>query len=106
MGPAGMAELGELLLARTRYAQHVLSQIPGVSLGDDALHLREFTIRLDDIRAADLVSALRVEGIEPGVVVDDQTLLVCVTDATSASDIDRLASAIAAVLDTTKEQAK
>ncbi|KHK96221.1 glycine dehydrogenase [Microbacterium mangrovi] len=105
MGPAGMAELGELLLARTRYAQHVLSQIPGVSLGDDALHLREFTVRLSGIRAADLVTTLRAQGIEPGVVVSEHMLLVCVTDATSASDIDRLAAAIAAAIDTTKEQA-
>jgi glycine dehydrogenase subunit 1 len=105
MGPAGMAELGELLLARTRYAQHRLSAIPGAALGDDALHLREFTVRFDTVPAADVVAELRAQGIEPGVVVDEQTLLVCVTDATSASDIDRLASAIAAVLDTTKEQA-
>lgn len=108
MGPEGMREHGELLLARTRYAQQRLASIPGIRLGDDALHLREFTVHLDGIPAGDAVATLRREGIEPGVVVDERTLLVCVTDVTSASDIDRLADALAAVVspasDITKEQ--
>lgn len=109
MGPAGMAELGEVLLARTRYAQQRLAAVPGVRLGDDALHLREFTIDLDGVRAADVVTALRAQGIEPGIVVGEHTLLVCVTEAVSAADIDRLAAAVAASVtglptaDTTKE---
>ena len=103
MGPAGMAELGELLLARTRYAQQKLAAVPGVELGDTALHLREFTVRFA-ARAADVVTALRAQGIEPGVVLDERTLLVCVTEATSAADIDRLADAVSAfVSDDSKE---
>jgi glycine dehydrogenase subunit 1 len=104
MGPAGMAELGELLLARTRYAQQKLAAIPGVALGDTALHLREFTVTFSSVRAADVVVALRAEGIEPGVALDEWTLLVCVTEAVSAADIDRLATAVSAfVSDDTKE---
>lgn len=104
MGPAGMAELGELLLARTRYAQQKLAAVPGVELGDTALHLREFTVRFAAARAADVVTALRAQGIEPGVVLDERTLLVCVTEATSAADIDRLADAVSAfVSDDSKE---
>ncbi|WP_350350373.1 aminomethyl-transferring glycine dehydrogenase subunit GcvPA [Microbacterium sp. A8/3-1] len=104
MGPAGMAELGELLLARTRYAQQKLAAVPGVELGDTALHLREFTVRFAVARAADVVTALRAQGIEPGVVLDERTLLVCVTEATSAADIDRLADAASAfVSDDSKE---
>jgi len=52
-----------------------------------------------------VVTALRADGIEPGIVVDESTLLVCVTEATSAADIDRLAAAIAAALNTSDEQA-
>ncbi|MFV0453298.1 MAG: aminomethyl-transferring glycine dehydrogenase subunit GcvPA, partial [Propioniciclava sp.] len=44
LGPQGIVELGETLLARTRYAQDRLSSLPGVDLGDTALHLREFTV--------------------------------------------------------------
>ncbi len=97
MGPEGMAELGETLLARTRYAQRTLAAIPGIRLGDDAVHLREFTIELAQATAAEVVTTLRAEGIEPGVVVGERTLLVCVTEMTSQEDIDRLASALAAV---------
>ncbi len=98
MGPQGMREHGELLLARTRYAQQRLAAIPGIRLGDEALHLREFTVHLEGILASDLVAQLRRQGIEPGVVIDESTLLVCVTDVTSAADIDRLTDAVAAAI--------
>lgn len=98
MGPAGMAELGELLLARTRYAQQKLAAIPGVSLGDDAVHLREFTLEFDLVTAFEVIETLRVQGIEPGIPVAERTLLVCVTDVTTQADIDRLADALAAVV--------
>ncbi|MFT4220526.1 MAG: aminomethyl-transferring glycine dehydrogenase subunit GcvPA [Microbacterium sp.] len=106
MGPQGMRELGEVLLARTRYAQVRLAALPGVALGDDALHLREFTIDLSGtgIAAADLVGALRDEGIEPGVPLDRHTLLVCVTEQTTQADIDRLVDAIARVVATPEER--
>ncbi len=99
MGPAGMAELGELLLARTRYAQHALAAIPGIVLGDGALHLREFTVDVAGagLTAAGVVAALRADGIEPGVPLSEALLLVCVTELTSQADIDRLAAALAAL---------
>jgi glycine dehydrogenase subunit 1 len=97
MGPAGMAELGEVLLARTRYAQQALAALPGVTLDDEAVHLREFTVSLP-VPAADVVTALRARGIEPGVVVGERRLLVCVTELVSQSDIDALAGALAAVV--------
>lgn len=98
MGPKGMAELGELLLARTRYTQLRLAAIPGVALGDDAVHLREFTVEFAGVTAAEVVTALRTEGIEPGIPVGPHTLLVCVTDVTTQTDIDRLADAVARVV--------
>jgi glycine dehydrogenase subunit 1 len=94
MGPHGMAELGELLLARTRYAQQTLAAVPGLSLGDDAVHLREFTVQIAGRTASEIIAALRAEGIEPGVAVGEHTLLVCVTDMTSQADIDRLAASL------------
>ena len=98
MGPQGMRDLGEVLLARTRYAQQQLAAIPGIALGDDAVHLREFTIDLagSGLTATGVVDALRAEGIEPGVARRRAPLLVCVTEMTSQLDIDRLAAAIAA----------
>ena len=71
--------------------------IPGIALGDRAVHLREFTIDLSGagLTASGVIDALRAEGIEPGVPVGEQRLLVCVTEMTSQLDIDRLAAAIA-----------
>lgn len=97
MGPVGMAELGETLLARTRYAQLALAAIPGIRLGDDAVHLREFTVELEHVTADAVITALRAQGIEPGVATAERTLLVCVTEMNSQDDIDRLASALAVV---------
>ncbi|UOQ89984.1 aminomethyl-transferring glycine dehydrogenase subunit GcvPA [Agromyces endophyticus] len=110
MGPQGMRDLGELLLARTRYAQQQLAAIPGVALGDEALHLREFTIDVAGagLTAQGVVEALRRQGIEPGVVLGEHELVVCVTEVTGQADIDRLAAAIGALagastVTTTKE---
>lgn len=101
MGPRGMADLGETLLARTRYAQQQLSALPGVSLTDQAVHLRELIIDFSAaaITSRTVVDTLREQGIEPGVVVGEHELLVCVTEMTTQSDIDRLVAAVAAVLE-------
>ena len=59
-GSAGHAPTSaRLLLARTRYAQLRLAAIPGVVLGDAALHLREFTI---DVAGAGLTAHRRRRG--------------------------------------------
>lgn len=96
MGPAGMAELGETLLAQTRYAQQRLAGLPGVRLADGALHLREFVLDLTETgaTAGAVVDRLRGQGIEPGVALDAHRLLVCVTEIHRQSDIDRLADAL------------
>ncbi|MFE6963977.1 aminomethyl-transferring glycine dehydrogenase subunit GcvPA [Agromyces sp. NPDC057679] len=112
MGPQGMRELGELLLARTRYAQQRLAAVPGVALGDDALHLREFTIDVSGagLTAQGVVEALRRDGIEPGVPLGVHTLAVCVTELTGQADLDRLAAAIGALAeastDTTTQETR
>ncbi|WP_438853339.1 aminomethyl-transferring glycine dehydrogenase subunit GcvPA [Agromyces sp. M3QZ16-3] len=96
MGPQGMRELGEVLLARTAYAQRALGAIPGIRLTDGAAHLREFAVDVSDagLTAADVVRALRAEGIEPGVPAGEHELVVCVTELTTQRDIDRLATAV------------
>lgn len=98
-GPRGMAELGETILARTRYAQQRLQAIPGVSLRDDAIHFREFPIDLSGTTPAELVTRLRAHRIAPGVPLDDHRLLVCVTEMNTAEDIDALAVAVAEALE-------
>lgn len=97
MGPQGMADLGQTLLARTAYARQTLSALDGVDLTDGALHLREFVLDISGtgMTAARLVERLRAQGIDAGVVVGVHRLLVCVTELTATSDIDQLAASMA-----------
>ncbi|MGO4592566.1 aminomethyl-transferring glycine dehydrogenase subunit GcvPA [Leifsonia sp. 2TAF2] len=107
MGPQGMVELGETLLARTAYARQVLTALPGVLDADDAVHFREFVLDLSAaaLTAPALVTQLRAAGFEPGLALDDDRLLVCVTEQNTQTDIDELAAAFAAALaDADKEK--
>lgn len=93
MGPAGMREVGETVLAHTRYALRSLADVPGLAVPSAALpHFREFALDVSGSgrSAREWVVLGRLAGIEPGIVIDDATLLVCVTEVHSASDIDRL----------------
>ena len=96
MGPEGMRELGETILARTAYAARRLSALPGVRLTDGAVHFRELCLDLSGsgTTAPAVVAALRRVGIEPGVPLDESNLLVCVTETTAQADIDTLAGAL------------
>ena len=89
MGPQGMREVGETVLLRTKYLQERLAGLPGVALGDEALHFREFTVVTEEPAAA-IVARGRAAGIEPGVVLDEHTLCVCVTEQHNLADLDRL----------------
>jgi len=93
MGPEGMTELGETILARTAYAMHVLGGVDGVRTIDTATHFREFVLDFADggPTARTVVDALRRDGIEPGVEIGPHRLLVCVTERNTMSDIDRYA---------------
>ncbi|MFI6479171.1 aminomethyl-transferring glycine dehydrogenase subunit GcvPA [Nonomuraea sp. NPDC050663] len=93
MGPEGMRELGETILARTRYAMDALAPHTRHA---DAIHFREFAIEVPD--AAGLLAGLRERGIFGGVQLDERTVLVCVTERHSIADIDRLAATIKEIL--------
>lgn len=95
MGPQGMKELGETVLARTRYAMDALGRHVTV-LHKDAVHFREFAVEVPS--SAALLDGLRAKGIFGGVALDDRTVLVCVTERHSLDDIDRLAAAVQEVL--------
>ncbi|WP_214411178.1 aminomethyl-transferring glycine dehydrogenase subunit GcvPA [Sphaerisporangium fuscum] len=101
MGPQGMRELGETILARTRYAMEALAAAGVRVLHRDAIHFREFAIEVDD--SAALLAALREQAIYGGVPLDGRTVLVCVTERHSIADIDRLAAAVRQATATTTE---
>jgi glycine dehydrogenase subunit 1 len=104
MGPQGMRELGETVLARTQYAIGELSKIKGVKGSRfDAPNFKEFVVNFDGTgkTVADVNSALLHCGIFGGIDLSlafpelGASGLYCVTEKHRKADIDRLVSAIA-----------
>ncbi|GAB3689155.1 aminomethyl-transferring glycine dehydrogenase subunit GcvPA [Actinocorallia lasiicapitis] len=92
MGPDGMRELGETILARTRYAMTALRDAGATVLEPDAIHFREFAVEVPDAHA--LLAALRARNIFGGVALTDRVIVVCVTERHDPADIDLLAQAV------------
>jgi len=101
LGREGLVELGELLLARTRYAREQLTALDGVEPLHSQPVVREFAVRLD----ADVAAVRRrcaADGVNPGVDVhalsgrehDRGVLLVAITEKRSRAEIDKLADVL------------
>jgi glycine dehydrogenase subunit 1 len=97
LGRAGLVELTELLLQRTHYARETLTALDGV----EALHtqpvVREFALKLS-APVHKVVARCQDQGVNPGLAVDDDVLLVAITEQRSRADIDRLASVLGAAV--------
>ncbi|GAA2079708.1 aminomethyl-transferring glycine dehydrogenase subunit GcvPA [Streptomyces albiaxialis] len=96
MGPHGMRELGDTILARTAYAKRRLADVPGVEIPHaDATHFADFPVRFTGSRTAEEVGAALLErGIFGGAVRSEREALYCVTELTTAADIDLLADTL------------
>jgi glycine dehydrogenase subunit 1 len=107
MGPQGMRELGEGIMARSRYAMERLAEIPGVRLPFLAApHFKEFVVDISATgrQVADVNRALLERGIfwaiDLGAKAPElgERALCCVTEVHTQADINRLADELAAVL--------
>ncbi|HET6546919.1 MAG TPA: aminomethyl-transferring glycine dehydrogenase subunit GcvPA [Solirubrobacter sp.] len=93
LGRRGIVELGELLVARTAYARSTLCALDGVSDWHSQPVVREFAVRLDaDVH--DVIERCCAQGVNPGYPLEDNGLLVAITEQRSRADIDRLASVL------------
>lgn len=106
MGPRGMVEFGEGMMARTRYAIERLGAVPGVRVPfGPSHHVKEFVVDVGGTgrSAAAVLAGLLERGIFGGVDLSaafpalGQAVLVCVTEVHTKADIDRLADELAAV---------
>lgn len=98
MGPAGMRQVGETILANTRYAMRRLAAIDGLEVPSAGLpHFREFVIDVSGTgRSADeWIAAGREAGIAPGIALGASKLLCCVTEVHTKPEIDQLAALFA-----------
>jgi len=107
MGPQGMAELGETLLARAAYAMHQLDELPGVRAPRfQAPHFHEFVVDFTDtgLTVAEINRRLREQGIFGGHDLSPefpwlgQAALYCITERHTQADIDRLAQTLSRII--------
>ncbi|MEV5977569.1 aminomethyl-transferring glycine dehydrogenase subunit GcvPA [Streptomyces sp. NPDC052114] len=110
MGPQGMREIGETILALTAYARRRLAQVPGLEVPfGDGLHFADFTVRYSGSRTAAEVRARLKEygifgGVPTGIGLPDgaradasdeaREATFCVTEVHTKADIDRLATTL------------
>jgi glycine dehydrogenase subunit 1 len=93
LGRRGMVELGELLARRTAYAREALAALDGVAPLHGQPVVREFAVALDAPVGA-VVERCAAEGVNPGLALEDDGLLVAITEQRSRADIDRLAEVL------------
>ncbi len=103
LGPAGMKEVADLCMAKTRYAMHRFRQLPGVEVMESSPVFNEFTVRLP-VDASELANKLIERGMAAGLPLGrfypgmEQYLLVAVTEKRTRFDIGMLAETVESVL--------
>jgi glycine dehydrogenase subunit 1 len=105
LGPVGLAELGEGLVQRARYAASRLGELPGVRAPRlSGPCFKEVVVGFDESgrSVAEINAALRAQGIYGGHDLSrdfpelGQSALYCFTEQHTQADIDRLVGAVAA----------
>jgi glycine dehydrogenase subunit 1 len=104
LGRRGLVELGELLLQRTAYARAAVAELDGVELLHEQPVVREFAVRLDAPVHA-VIDRCAAEGVNPGYPLEDDGLLIALTEQRSREDIDRLVSVLGAAVAAERELA-
>ncbi|HEX8206132.1 MAG TPA: aminomethyl-transferring glycine dehydrogenase subunit GcvPA [Solirubrobacteraceae bacterium] len=105
LGRRGIVELGELLLQRTAYAREKLGALDGVEPLHTQPVVREFAVKLD-APVESVVARCQAQGINPGLALGDDGLLVALTERRSRADIDRLADVLGAAVAAERSGAK
>jgi glycine dehydrogenase subunit 1 len=107
MGPQGMVEIGEGIMARLQYAVQQLDSIPGVRAPYfQSPHFKEFVVDFNGTgkSAAEINNALLAQGIFGGKDLSaafpelGQSALYCITEVHTKVDIDTLAKAVKEVV--------
>jgi glycine dehydrogenase subunit 1 len=105
LGRRGIVELGELLLQRTAYAREKLTALDGVEALHEQPVIREFALSLG-APVKRVIERCQEQGVNPGLALDDDGLLVALTERRSRADIDRLAEVLGAAVAAERERAE
>jgi len=108
MGPRGMAEIGDGIMARTRYGMESLGRLPGVHVPWRAQHhFQEFVVDFTptgrtvrqinaDLRAAAIFGGVDLSKDYPEL---GQAALYCFSELHTKGDIDRLTATLRGILE-------
>jgi glycine dehydrogenase subunit 1 len=108
MGPQGMAEMGEGIMARSHYAMAHVTRIEGVKAPlFRSPHFKEFVVNFDGTgkAVAEINKALLARGIFGGKDLTQEfpelgnSALYCVTEVHTKDDIDQLVAALKEVVE-------
>jgi glycine dehydrogenase subunit 1 len=102
LGREGLVELGELMLQRTAYARDALAELDGVELLHEQPVVREFAVKLGAPVHA-VIERCAAEGVNPGFPLEDDGLLVAITEQRSREDIDKLVKVLGAAVAAERE---
>ena len=99
LGKQGLREVAGQNLAKARYAREAITELPGFEPAHSGETFNEFVVECP-VDAEQLVKQLEAHGILAGLPLSryyperTKSLLVCVTETHSRSDIDRLVAAL------------
>jgi glycine dehydrogenase subunit 1 len=108
MGPQGMVEIGEGIMARSRYAMSRIARIEGVKAPVfQSAHFKEFVVNFDGTgkTVAEINQALLARGIFGGKDLAAEfpelgdSALYCVTEVHTRDDVDTLVRALKEVVE-------
>jgi len=93
LGASGLREMALRCARGTRYAREALLGIAGIEPLVDGPVLREFAVRTP-VPAATVIDRMADEGFLAGIAIDDDGLLIAVTERRTRDEIDRFAAAM------------
>lgn len=102
MGPQGFADVGTAILQRSHHAAERIAELPGVRIRFTSGFFREIVVDFEATgrRVADINDALRSRGIFGGLDLSQaypdlgQSALYCLTELHTATDVERLVTAL------------
>ncbi len=109
LGPQGLREVAFSCYQATHNAARRIGKLPGFSIygGENALFIKEFVVECP-VPPAEVNRRLWEDhGIIGGIDISDRVpngLLLCITETSTTSDIDRLVGALAGIADVSDEK--
>ncbi len=97
LGPSGLLDVAKASLQNSQLLKEKLTAIPGVDLLYSGHTFHEFVLKLN--RPVDAVLAeLYKEGIVGGLALDNDCLLVCITETKTIDDMERFSSSLETIM--------